>query len=63
MSGKTPTRRARHWLWLLLLAGVAPLVAEQRIFTNPKPESHFKAVMPGAVAFSSFGGTPLHWKA
>lgn len=63
MSGKTPSRRARHWLWLLLLAGVAPLVAEQRIFTNPKPEGHFKALMPGAVAFSSFGGTPLHWKA
>ena len=63
MTAETPTRRPPGWLWLLLLASVAPLLAEQRIFTNPKPEGHFKAVMPGAVAFSSFAGTPLHWKA
>jgi transcriptional regulator of nitric oxide reductase len=51
------------WLWLLALAGTTPLLAQQRIFTNPHPEAHFKAIMPAAAAFSTFGGTPLHWKA
>lgn len=50
-------------LWLLSVASAVTLVAEQRIFTNPHPEEHFKAVMPAATAFSSFGGTPPHWKA
>jgi transcriptional regulator of nitric oxide reductase len=45
----------------LLVAGFAN--AGDRIFTNPKPEGHFKQLFPNAVAFSSFGGTPLHWTA
>ena len=52
------------WLWLLSITSVGvPLAAAQRIFTNPHPESHFRAIMPAAVAFSAFGGTPPHWKA
>lgn len=39
------------------------LVAQQRIFTNPRPEPYFKALFPSAVAFSALGGTPLHHKA
>jgi transcriptional regulator of nitric oxide reductase len=34
----------------------------KRIFTNPRPEPHFKTLFPNAGGFSSFGGTPLHWK-
>jgi len=34
----------------------------KRIFTNPRPEPHFKTLFPNAAGFSSFGGTPLHWK-
>ena len=63
MSRQTSSGRAPRWVWLLAFASVAPLVAQQRIFTNPKPEEHFKTVMPAAAAFSRFGGTPLHWKA
>jgi NosR/NirI family transcriptional regulator, nitrous oxide reductase regulator len=48
---------------LLGTVGLVTLAAQQRIFTNPKPEGHFKELFPNAVAFSSFGGTPLHWKA
>ncbi len=47
---------------LLLTSGIA-LAAADRIFTNPKPEGHFKKLFPNAVAFSNFGGSPLHWKA
>lgn len=36
--------------------------ATRRIFTNPRPEGHFKTLFPGAGGFSGFGGTPLHWK-
>lgn len=43
--------------------GVVTLAAQQRIFTNPRPEPYFKGLFPSAVAFSSFGGTPLHYKA
>jgi transcriptional regulator of nitric oxide reductase len=39
------------------------VVAQQRIFTNPRPEGYFKTLFPNAAAFSTFGGTPLHWKA
>ena len=63
MPAQTSVRRPPRRLWLLACAFVAPLVAQQRIFTNPTPEAHFKAIMPAAVAFSRFGGTPLHWKA
>jgi transcriptional regulator of nitric oxide reductase len=47
---------------LLLAAGIAVAGAE-RIFTNPKPEGHFKKLFPNAVAFSTFGGTPPHYVA
>ena len=60
---RTSTGPRPAWIWLLLFATIATLAAQQRIFTNPKPETHFKAIMPGAVTFSSFGGTPPHWKA
>ena len=60
---RTSTGPRPAWIWLLVCATVAPPAAQQRIFTNPKPEAHFKAIMPAAGAFSSFGGTPPHWKA
>lgn len=49
---------------LVLLGSVCGvvLVAQQRIFTNPRPEPHFKTLFPAAAAFSTFGGTPLHYK-
>jgi NosR/NirI family transcriptional regulator, nitrous oxide reductase regulator len=49
---------------LLLLAsmGAVTLVA-QRIFTNPRPDAHLKALFPSAVAFSPLEGTPLHFNA
>ena len=50
-------------LLVLVLAGGIALAAADRIFTNPKPEGHFKKLFPNAAAFSSFGGTPLHWTA
>lgn len=48
---------------VLVAAGAVGLAAQQRIFTNPRPEPHFKTLFPPAVAFSPFGGTPLHYKA
>jgi transcriptional regulator of nitric oxide reductase len=63
MRAHPSNRPPPRWVWLLAFASVAPLVAQQRIFTNPRPEEHFKAIMPAAVSFSRFGGTPLHWKA
>ena len=50
-------------LVVLLLTGGIAVSAADRIFTNPKPEGHFKQLFPNAVAFSSFGGTPPHYKA
>ncbi len=51
-------------LFLLLgTAGLVTLSAQTgRIFTNPRPEGHFKTLFPNAAGFSTFGGTPLHWK-
>lgn len=50
-------------LFLLLAAASAVTVAQtKRIFTNPRPEGHFKTLFPQAAGFSSFGGTPPHWK-
>src|SRR5687768_3334727 len=50
-------------LLLLCGLGVVTLSAQtKRIFTNPRPEGHFKKLFPNAAGFSSFGGTPLHWK-
>lgn len=47
----------------LLLALVAVAVAADRIFTNPKPDGHLRALFPKAAAFSPLQGTPLHFKA
>ena len=55
----------RFGVLLLLLGtvGIATLTAQtKRIFTNPRPEPHFKTLFPNAAGFSSFGGMPLHWK-
>lgn len=55
----------RFGVLLLLLgtAGIVTLTAQtKRIFTNPRPEPHFKTLFPNAAGFSTFGGTPLHWK-
>ena len=49
-------------LTLLMSCGIAVSAAD-RIFTNPKPEGHFKKLFPNAVAFSTFGGTPPHYTA
>ncbi|HWW87156.1 MAG TPA: FMN-binding protein [Vicinamibacterales bacterium] len=50
-------------LLFALCAGAIVLVAQQRIFTNPKPEAHLKHLFPNAVAFSPLQGTPLHFNA
>ena len=47
---------------LLSTAGLVTLAAQTRIFTNPRPEPHFKSLFPHAAGFSAFGGTPLHYK-
>ncbi len=49
---------------ILLLLGTVGMVtlAAQRIFTNPRPEPYFKTLFPTAAAFSSLGGTPMHYK-
>ena len=52
-------------VWILALAcsvGTTIVVA-QRIITNPKPDAELKQVFPAAVAFSTLGGEPLHFKA
>ncbi|MEO8683037.1 MAG: FMN-binding protein [Vicinamibacterales bacterium] len=48
-------------LFLIGTVGIVTLAA-QRIFTNPRPEPYFKALFPQAAAFSTFEGTPLHYK-
>jgi transcriptional regulator of nitric oxide reductase len=51
-------------LGTLLFCGVGFVAfAQNRIFTNPKPEPQLKKLFPSAVAFSPHGGTPLHYKA
>ncbi len=50
-------------LAIFLIVGGLGLAAAERIFTNPKPEGHFKKLFPNAVAFSALGGTPPHYKA
>ena len=47
---------------LLSTAGLVTLAAQTRIFTNPRPEPHFKSLFPHAAGFSAFGGTTLHYK-
>ena len=50
---------------LAVLVGAlgAGALAADRIFTNPKPEAHLRALFPKAPAFSPLEGTPLHFKA
>ncbi len=55
-------KRLAAFIVLVMTGGIA-LSAADRIFTNPKPEGHFKKLFPNAVAFSSFGGTPPHYTA
>ncbi len=47
---------------MVAAAGIAVLAAD-RIFTNPKPQAHLRALFPKAAAFSALEGTPLHFKA
>ncbi|MEZ5417570.1 MAG: FMN-binding protein [Vicinamibacterales bacterium] len=47
---------------LVAATGIAVLAAD-RIFTNPKPQAHLRALFPKAAAFSPLEGTPLHFKA
>ena len=61
--GGVRVKRVGVVISLLVGAGLVTLAAQQRIFTNPRPEPYFKALFPTAVAFSTFGGTPLHYKA
>jgi transcriptional regulator of nitric oxide reductase len=49
-------------LTLVAVTGIAALAAD-RIFTNPKPQAHLRALFPKAAAFSPLEGTPLHIKA
>lgn len=49
-------------LTLVAVTGIAALAAD-RIFTNPKPQAHLRALFPKAAAFSPLEGTPLHFKA
>ena len=46
----------------LLCSGAIVAAAAQRIQTH-SAEPHLKQVFPNAVAFSPFGGNPLHYKA
>lgn len=47
----------------LLVALAAVALAADRIFTNPKPDGHLRALFPKAAAFSALSGTPMHFKA
>jgi transcriptional regulator of nitric oxide reductase len=47
---------------LLCGAGVA-VSAQRRIYTNPEPQPELRKLFPGAAAFSTLGGAPLHFKA
>jgi transcriptional regulator of nitric oxide reductase len=56
------TRVSGAVLAVVAAAGIAVLAAD-RIFTNPKPQAHLRALFPKAAAFSPLEGTPLHFKA
>ena len=56
------TRMSGAVMALVAAAGIAVLAAD-RIFTNPKPQAHMRALFPKAAAFSPHEGTPLHFKA
>jgi transcriptional regulator of nitric oxide reductase len=48
---------------LLLCASAVLAAAADRIFTTPNPAAELKRLFPGAAAFSTLGGEPLHFKA
>ena len=48
---------------LLVCTIGATVVLAQKVFVNPHPEDHLKALFPKAVAFSSKGGEPPVFKA
>lgn len=56
------TRMSGAVVAIVAAAGIAVLAAD-RIFTNPKPQAHLRALFPKAAAFSALEGTPLHFKA
>lgn len=56
------TRMSGAVMALVAAAGIAVLAAD-RIFTNPKPQAHLRALFPKAAAFSALEGNPLHFKA
>lgn len=56
------TRMSGAVMALVAAAGIAVLAAD-RIFTNPKPQAHLRALFPKAAAFSPLEGSPLHFKA
>jgi NosR/NirI family nitrous oxide reductase transcriptional regulator len=47
----------------LVASAAMAVIAADRIFTNPKPQAHLRALFPKAAAFSPLEGTPLHFKA
>ena len=47
---------------VLLTLGIG-VGAADRIFTNPKPEGHFKKLFPNGNFFTPLSGTPLHYTA
>jgi len=56
-------RRLIGLFLLFATAGFVTLSAQtKRTFTNPRPEPYFKTLFPNAGGFSTFGGTPLHYK-
>ena len=60
--GRRSVERSASCL-LLATAGLVTLSAQtKRTFTNPRPEPYFKTLFPNAGGFSTFGGTPLHYK-
>ncbi len=55
-------KRCASMIAILCTAGVA-YVAAQKVFVNPHPEEHLKALFPKAVAFSPKTGEPQVFKA
>jgi transcriptional regulator of nitric oxide reductase len=59
----TGLKRLGALFLLLITASLVTLSAQtRRTFTNPRPEPYFKSMFPQAGGFSTFGGTPLHYK-
>jgi hypothetical protein len=47
---------------VMVVAAITVSAQQRRIYTNPKPEEHFRKLFPSAAAVSPFGGDPLHYK-